>query len=128
MALFELEPGLSYYEVDLVANDMTWNHNTRLYYKIITNTEDYNKYKERINLPERTDTDFKDSFVVILVNENIRSQDEIDLMVYDVIADETTTHIIMKQKENPSYYSENNVFYAIVDISELRENVTVVIE
>jgi hypothetical protein len=129
MALFENEEGQSYYEVDLTANDMTWNNNTSLYYKIIDNMEDYSKYKSRITiLPEMTANDFENNILVIVVNENVRSEDETDLTIYDVTTDETATHIIMKQKDEPNYNSQNNVFYAVVNKVELRENVDIEIE
>lgn len=110
---------------DLMLTDMKWNNDSSLYHKIISNEEDYNKYNSRFILPE---IDFEESFIVIVANENFRSQDETDLTIYEVVADETTTHIIMKQKENPHNYSDNNVFYAVVDKSELRENADVTIE
>ena len=66
--------------------------------------------------------------MVIVANENIRDDDETDLMIYNVVGDDTKTHIIMKQKENSTINGENNVFYAIVDRSELKENVDVTIE
>ena len=111
---------------DLMSIDMNYNNDVRLYYKIITNKEDYNKYKSRINLPDNID--FEKDFLIIIANENIRSEEEYDLRIYEVTADETTTHIVMKQKENPSTYNINNVFYALVNKSELRENIDIKIE
>lgn len=110
---------------DLIFTDMTMNASCELYHKIITNEEDYNKYNSRFKLPE---IDFEKYFIVIVANEKIRDQDEVDMTIYKVISDETTTHIIMKQKQNPHNYSDNNVFYAVVDKSELRENADVTIE
>ena len=126
--LFELGDGKSSYETDLMANDKTWNQETSLYYKIITNMEDYNKYKDRIILPEMNDSNFEKAFLVIVANENIRSEDETDLMISNVISNDTTTQIIMSQKENPSAYNINNVFYAIVENVQLKENIEVKIE
>ena len=37
--------GYTNYETDLTANDMTWQSNVNLYYRVITNIDDYNKYK-----------------------------------------------------------------------------------
>lgn len=58
------------------------------------------------------------------------NQINIKLVLEDkkIVSDETTTHIIMKQKENSTINGENNVFYAIVDKSELKENVDVIIQ
>lgn len=128
-ALFELENGDASYEINLMENDMMWDTDTRLYYRTITNMEDYNIYKERLySLPEMSHTDFENNFVIILANENERVQGEIDLIIYDVVDDGTTTHIIVKQRENPREYRENNVFWAIVDKSVLNEQIDVEIQ
>lgn len=127
--LFDTGDGITTYETDLMANDMTWNESSRLYHKIITNMDDYNKYKSRVNeLPDMTEKDFKESFLVVIANENIRQKHEKDLTISEVTADETTTHIIMKQKENPDYNNDNNIWYAIVDKSQLRDNADIKIE
>ena len=71
------------------------------------------------------------------------TKDETDLLIYEVVADDTTTHIKMRQRENPVvytdegslrsssdriYYSDNNVFWAVVDNSQLRDKADVTIE
>lgn len=113
------EDGISY---DNLIGEMVWNSESALYHKIITNVEEYNKYKDRIKIPEMTEEDFKNNFLVVVTYENARGIDENDLMIYEVVADSTTTHIIMKQKENPKQYNQDNVFYAVVDNSQLRDN------
>ena len=127
--LFDTGDGITTYETDLMANDMVWDSEPRLYHKIITNMDDYSKYKSRVSqLPDMTENDFNESFLVIIANENIRQLHEQDLTIYNVLADETTIHITMKQKENPNYNNDNNIWYAIVDKSQLRDNVDVKIE
>lgn len=127
--LFDLGDGHTYYEIDLMANDMIWNGNARLYHRIIDNATDYEKYKSRINeFPEVEEINFEENFVVIIANENIRQPHEKDLTIFNVTADENTTHIIMKQKENPNYDVESNIWYAIVDKSLLRNSADVTIE
>lgn len=129
--LFDLGNGTDY-SIDLMANDMTWNSENSLYHKVITNIEEYSKYKTRISLPELTNIDFETYFVVIVSNENVREDDEKDLFIYNVYADENTTNIIMKQKENPNLIlgdeEQNNVFYAIVDKTQLRDTAKVIID
>ena len=126
--LFDLGDGITTYETDLMANDMTWNEKSRLYHKLINTIEDYNKYKSRISeLPNLEDINFNENFIVIIANENIRQMHEKDLTIANITADETTTHIEMKQKENPDYNNDNNIWYAIVDNSLLRENADVMI-
>lgn len=127
--LFDLGDGQTYYEIDLMANDMTWNEKTSLYHRIIDNITDYEKYKSRINeFPNADEIDFNENFVIVIANENIRQPHEKDLTIYNVYADATTTHIVMKQKEVPNYDADNNIWYAIVDKSLLRNLADVTIE
>ena len=126
--LFEVG-NVSSYETDLMANDMTFDNDTRLYYRVITNVEDYNVYKERLySIPAMTTTDFENNFAIILANENERNSNEVDLIIYDIVDEETTSRIIVKQRENPREYCENNVFWAIVDKSVLNEQIDVEIQ
>lgn len=127
--LFDDGRGYTDYETDLMANDMTWQDDVRLYYRIITNSNDYEKYKSRIStFPEVSEINFDKNFIVIIANENYRDFDEIDMEISNVYADETTTNIIMKQKENPNMNDTTNVWYAIVDNSQLKDNVKISIE
>lgn len=127
--LFDLGDGITTYEIDLMANDMIWNKKPRLYHKIISDSEVYNKYKSRINeLPSLEEINFNENFIIIIANENVRQMHQKDLTISDITADETTTHIKMKQKENPNYNNENNIWYVIADKSLLRENAEVNIE
>jgi len=127
--LFDDGRGYTDYETDLMANDMTWQDDVRLYYRTITNFNDYEKYKSRIStLPEVSEINFDKNFIVIIANENYRDFDEIDMEISNVYIDETTTNIIMKQKENPNMEDTTNVWYAIVDNSQLKDNVKITIE
>ncbi len=127
--LFDDGRGYTDYETDLMANDMTWQDDVRLYYRTITNSNDYEKYKSRIpTFPEVSEINFDENFIVIIANENYRDLDEIDMEISNVYADETTTNIIMKQKENPNMNDTTNVWYAIVDNSQLKDNVKITIE
>lgn len=121
--------GISDYETDLTQNDMIRSETSNLYYKIITNMEDYNKYKSRINeLPKMSKDSFNENFLVIVASINYMELRDRDLTIVDVLADETTTHITLKQKENPDYNNCDNIWYAIVDNSQLRDNVEAEIE
>lgn len=127
--LFDDGRGYTDYETDLMANDMTWQDDVRLYYRTITNSNDYEKYKSRIStFPEVSEISFDENFIVIIANENFRDFDEIDMEISNVYADETTTNIIMKQKESPNMDDATNVWYAIVDNSQLKDNVKITIE
>lgn len=127
--LFDDGRGYTDYETDLMANDMTWQDDVRLYYRAITNSHDYEKYKSRISIfPEVSEINFDENFIVIIANENFRDFDEIDMEIANVYVDETTTNIIMKQKENPNMNDTTNVWYAIVDNSQLKDNIKITIE
>ena len=127
--LFDLGDGHTYYEIDLMANDMIWNSKPRLYHRIIDNSNDYEKYKSRISeFPNVEEINFDENFVVVIANENVRQPHEKDLAIFNITADENKTHIIMKQKENPNYNAESNIWYAIVDKSLLRDSADVTIE
>lgn len=120
------------YENDLMQNDMIYHTECSLYHKIVTNMNDYNKYKERIAIPEMTENDFTNRVLVIIANETLRKDPkETNLMIYDISCDETTTNIIMKQKEttkdNADQELMNNVFWAIFDKSQLKDNIIVTI-
>lgn len=127
--LFDDGRGYTDYENDLMANDMIWQSDVRLYYRAITNSKDYEKYKLRISaFPEVSDINFDENFVIIIANENFRDFDEIDMEISNIYADETTTNVIMKQKENADMNDTTNVWYAIVDKSQLKDNVKITIE
>ena len=48
--------------------------------------------------------------------------------ITNVYANDSTTNIIMKQKENPNMNDTTNVWYAIVDKSQLKDKVKIIIE
>ena len=88
---------------------MIWNENSRLYHRLISNKEDYEKYKSRVSeLPEVSEINFDENFIVIIANENIRQMHEKDLTIYNVNADENTTHII-KRKIDVTQFSFNTI-------------------
>ena len=110
-------------------DDMLFDQNSKLHYKIITNMEDYTRYKKRIDeLPNMTEDSFNENFLIVLANTFFRQLHEKDLDIYEITSDETTTHIIMKQEDNPDYNKKTNVWYAVVDKSLLRENIKLKIE
>lgn len=127
--LFDLGDGHTDYAINLMANDMVWNAKPKLYHRIIDNSMDYEKYKSRLEeFPNVDDINFDVNFVVIIANENIRQPHEKDLTIFDIEADENTTYIIMKQKDNPNYEANSNIWYAIVDRTLLRKNANVSIK
>lgn len=124
--LYVTEEGL--YSNDFT-KDMMYEESIDLYYKIITNIDDYNKYKNIINeLPDMLETDFENNFLILIGNWGARYPHESDLMISEVNADEKTTYITMKQKENSDYDKSSITLYAIIDKETLKENVKLNIE
>lgn len=109
--------------------DMTLDSDSNLYYKIILSIDDYERYKARIPLMDMEEKDFEDKFIIVLSNENNnREYYEKDLIIYDVLSEEKITKIIVKQRENPSYYSKNNVLVAVVNKSILNDEIDIKID
>lgn len=111
------------------ANNMAYVKGADLYYKIITNIEDYNTYKTKVSeLPEMTEESFANNFLVVIANWGARQPHESDLTISEINADETTTYITLKQKENPNYDKTTLTLYAIVDRTLLKEKTVINIE
>lgn len=127
--LFDTGDGISNYETDLTQNDMIFDDENGFYYKVICNFESYTRYKERINiLPEMTSEDLKSVFILIITWNTKREMHETDLEVIDVESDNETTNIILKQKQNPNYDSEDNIIYAVISKEKLRNYVKIQVE
>lgn len=108
--------------------EMTLDKNSNLFYKAITNLGDYKSYQENFNLPELDESDFQKYFVIIVYNNIKRDLDETDLYISKVYSEESKTYVIMKQKDNATTFAINNIFYAIVEKSELGNSISVEIE
>lgn len=109
--------------------DMIYDETTDLYYKVITNINDYNEYKNKLNdLPEMTKEDFNTDFLIIIGNWGARYPHENDLTISNIDVTEETTDIIMKTKENPDYNKSEMTLYAIIDKTKLKENIKLDIE
>lgn len=124
--LYLTEEGLFSYDF---AENMTYDESSNLYYKIIDNIEEYNKYKNIVSeLPEMLEEDFTNNYLIIVGNWGARNPHETDLMISKVDADEETTYIILKQKENPNYDKSVITLYAVVDNQSLRKNIKLITE
>ena len=109
--------------IDLLRDDMIWNSKSRLYHKIITNMEDYNVYNKRIDLPNMTENDFLSYSIIVITFENPREIYELDSYISEIINEEETSNIILKQYENPRENCKNNVLWAVVNKEMLKENI-----
>ena len=109
--------------IDLLRDDMIWNSKSRLYHKIITNIEDYNVYNKRIDLPNMTENDFLSYSIIVITFENPREIYELDSYISEIINEEETSNIILKQYENPRENCKNNVLWAVVNKEMLKENI-----
>ncbi len=125
--LYTDEQGFSYYEVDLTQNDMIYDEQSMLYYKIISDLQDYDKYKSKVNeLPDISKEKFQEIFVIIIANTGMRQPHESDLNISEIKSDETTLYITMDQKAEPDYNNFGRVWYAVVDKMLLRNNVKII--
>lgn len=128
-SLFHTGDGISSYETDLTQNDMVLDEENGFYYKLICDLEGYTIYKNRINvLPEMKSEDFENKFILIITWQNEREIHETDLEVIDIQSDDTTTNIILKQKENPDYNSKDNIIYAVISNEKLKNNIKIQVE
>lgn len=109
--------------------DMIYEKTVDLYYKVITNISDYNKYKHNLSdLPELTSEEFNSNFLIIIGNWGSRYPHENDLEISRIDVNDETTSIILKQKENPNYDKNAITLYAIIDKSTLKQNIKLCIE
>lgn len=113
--------------VDLT-EEMNYDSTTNFHYKIITNKEEYDKYKFRLPITDMDENSFQNYFAIILFNENPRAFDETDLQIIKVYSEESNTHIVLKQKENASAFGLNNIFYAIAENSQLKNKIIIEIQ
>ena len=127
--LFDLGDGISNFDTDLRQNDMIWDEENGVYYKVISDFSTYEKYKERVNsLPEIIREEFKNQFLFIVTWTTERQMHEMDLEVSRVMSDNLTTYITLKQKKEADYNTENNMIYAVISNNELKSNVKLEIE
>ena len=111
-------------------DDMIFEDDVRLHYKVITDIRSFDRYKEKLSqLPEMSETDFNDNFLMLFAQYGYRDAYERDLEISEITSNETTTYITLKQKENPNIESAGYfTFYAIIDKSLLKENIELTIE
>lgn len=105
-------------DYDNYNQDMTYQNG--LYYKKITNYNDYLKAKQRWNnLVELSEEDFNNNFMVIVAGENYST---IGLNIYDISADGNTTYIKLKKIDD----NVNNTVVSSKIARELyRDNISI---
>lgn len=112
-----------------IADLMIWDEKNGIYYKIINNYDEYKKFKERIDtLPEMSPNDLESESLLIITWSSGRELHETDLEVVDVTSNNTTTNIILNQKTNPNYYSNNNLIFSVISNEQLKDNIKIQIE
>ena len=129
--LYKDKNDITTYESDLRLNDMKMveEEEEGMYYKIITNIKDYNKYKKRVSaLPDMTEEDFKENFLAIFTWERPKRAFEKDCEIGEVKIENNTSYIILKQKENPNYEENSNILAGVISKEKLKENVKVIVE
>lgn len=109
----------------LLNNNLEWENQNDFYFKSLTNSEDYAKYKEIIEeLPEINKIDFNNNSVIVIYTLAYRkSADENNLIIDEITSNEETTYINLKPSNDaPSY---NNIIYAIIEKNLLKPNIEI---
>lgn len=127
--LFYVEEGEfgSLYSDEITAG-MSYEKESNMYYRIIKDEEEYEKIREKVKeFPESTEIDFNNNFLILITHGevSIPNLHEKDLTISEITADDTTTHIILKTKENPDYNKLRSSMYVIADKTLLRENIKI---
>lgn len=116
----------STYTDDFISKNMKYSENANVNYRIITNLKDYAIFKDKENnLPDMSENDFKDSFIVIFFKSGSSDPHRSDLTISEITSDEKNTYITIKSDENPDIDKTSEVFYAVVDNTLLRENISI---
>lgn len=122
--LFEV--GNGWYSDEIRAG-MKLDNESNMYYKIISNEEEYKQVKEKVkDLQEGTKIDFSKNFLILITHGEVSVDNlEKDLTVSEINADETTTYVTLVQKENPNYDKLRTEISVVVDRLLLRDNVKI---
>ena len=116
----------STYTYDFITENMKYDEDTNLNYKIITDIEDYSIFKEKESkLPDMSENDFKDSFMVIFFKSGLSDPHKSDLTISEVTSDEKTTYITVESNEKPDINKISEIFYIVVDKTLLKENINI---
>jgi hypothetical protein len=102
------------------SNDMSFMNS--IYYKVITDYQEYSKYKEIYDITDMNDNDFENYFLVLTITENESTK---NLILESVNSDEDTLYIGL-DKNNPDE-DENlpNKISIKIDKRLLRNNIEV---
>ena len=112
---------------DEITAGLSYNKESNMYYKIIKNEEEYKTIKDKVNeLPDSTEIGFDKNFLMLITHGEVSAKfKERDLTVSEITADNTTTKILLKPKENSDFNNIRSSLYVIVDKTLLRENVNI---
>lgn len=114
---------------DDLKNNMNYDEETNYYYKIINNIDEYNDFKNMENkIPEMSEVDFSNNSLIVILQANFRELHEVDLFINDVIVENDTTFITLKQKDTPDYDSKENLICAIVDKNVIKNNIKIKVD
>ena len=88
--------------------------------------KDYDIFKDKENnLPDMSENDFKDSFIVIFFKSGSSDPHRSDLTISEVTSDEKTTYITVESNEKPDINKISEIFYIVVDKTLLKENINI---
>lgn len=114
---------------DFIINNMKLEENSNIsnvYYKIISNIDDYNLFKEKEGkLPEISKDDLEENMLLVIFKSGQGQPHEMDLEITDINYDESNTYIVLEQKENPDFNKTSNLIYAIIDKKAIKDNIKI---
>ncbi len=114
-----------------ILDDMIYDKETELYYKVIEQEETYKQYKKMVNeLPEISDIDFQKNLIMI-ITAGLGTEPYLyrrDLVISEINADEETTYITLVPNENPNYDKLRTELYVVFDKTLLRDDVKIKID
>lgn len=116
---------------DEISAGMNYDKKSNMYYKIIAEEDTYKEYEEKVSeLPRSTEIEFDNNFFMLITHGEVSVSNlyEKDLTISEITADETTTYISLKPKENPDYNKLRSSLYVIADKTLLRDNIIIEID
>jgi len=110
-----------------IISDINYDEESGTYYKIITEEQEYKKCKVNVKeLPEISEIDFNQNFVILIRVQNININ--ADVTISDINADNKTMYVALNVKENQNFERFHTDIVAIGNKSLLRNNIKIKID
>lgn len=106
-----------------IYKDNNMSHGNNIHYIKIDDYQIYQSYQEKFQIPQMTQEDFEDSFMVIITLQSVAME---KLKISSINADETTLYIELDYySEEEQYDEENTVISTIISRQMEREKLEV---